>query len=72
MLSSKFIFTALGQVIRFDIEKTRTQGRTTRGVRGIKRQEVVGAGVEVRVQDLDDGLHRICRNRLVHCPCLYP
>ena len=30
------IFTALGQVIRFDIEKTRTQGRTTRGVRGIK------------------------------------
>jgi len=35
---SKFlmIFTALGQVIRFDMEKTRTQGRTTRGVRGIK------------------------------------
>jgi DNA gyrase subunit A len=30
------IFTALGQVIRFDIEKTRTQGRSTRGVRGIK------------------------------------
>ncbi|PIF04432.1 MAG: DNA gyrase subunit A [Arcobacter sp.] len=30
------IFTALGQVIRFDINKTRTQGRTTRGVRGIK------------------------------------
>jgi len=30
------IFTALGQVIRFDIDKTRTQGRTTRGVRGIK------------------------------------
>jgi DNA gyrase subunit A len=30
------IFTALGQVIRFDITKTRTQGRTTRGVRGIK------------------------------------
>jgi len=38
---SKFlmIFTALGQVIRFDIEKTRTQGRTTRGVRGIKFKE---------------------------------
>ena len=35
---SKFlmIFTALGQVIRFEIEKTRTQGRNTRGVRGIK------------------------------------
>jgi len=30
------IFTALGQVIRFDIEKTRTQGRSTRGVKGIK------------------------------------
>ncbi len=30
------IFTALGQVIRFEIEKTRNQGRSTRGVRGIK------------------------------------
>ena len=30
------IFTALGQCIRFDIEKTREQGRSTRGVRGIK------------------------------------
>jgi DNA gyrase subunit A len=30
------IFTALGQVIRFETEKTRTQGRSTRGVRGIK------------------------------------
>jgi len=30
------IFTALGQVIRFDMDKTRTQGRSTRGVRGIK------------------------------------
>jgi len=30
------IFTALGQVIRFDIEKTRNQGRNTRGSRGIK------------------------------------
>ncbi len=30
------IFTAFGQVIRFEIEKTRAQGRTTRGVRGIK------------------------------------
>ncbi|MBT7117627.1 MAG: DNA gyrase subunit A [Campylobacteraceae bacterium] len=35
---SKFlmVFTALGQVIRFDMDKTRCQGRTTRGVRGIK------------------------------------
>jgi len=30
------IFTALGQVIRFELDKTRTQGRNTRGVRGIK------------------------------------
>ena len=30
------IFTSLGQCIRFDIDKTREQGRTTRGVRGIK------------------------------------
>ncbi|MBD3840545.1 MAG: DNA gyrase subunit A [Campylobacterales bacterium] len=30
------IFTAFGQVIRFELEKTRTQGRSTRGVRGIK------------------------------------
>ena len=38
MPETKFlmIFTALGQVIRFDMDKTRTQGRTTRGVRGIK------------------------------------
>ena len=30
------VFSALGQVIRFEIEKTRCQGRSTRGVRGIK------------------------------------
>ncbi len=30
------IFTSLGQCIRFDISKTREQGRSTRGVRGIK------------------------------------
>lgn len=30
------IFTSLGQVIRFEIEKTRNQGRSTKGVRGIK------------------------------------
>jgi DNA gyrase subunit A len=30
------IFTSLGQCIRFEIEKTRDQGRSTRGVRGIK------------------------------------
>ncbi|MGP2657913.1 DNA gyrase subunit A [Malaciobacter sp. WC5094] len=30
------IFTSLGQCIRFEIDKTREQGRSTRGVRGIK------------------------------------
>ena len=30
------IFTSKGQCIRFEIEKTRDQGRSTRGVRGIK------------------------------------
>jgi len=30
------IFTSLGQCIRFEIDKTRDQGRSTRGVRGIK------------------------------------
>lgn len=36
--SSQFlmIFTSMGQCIRFEIEKTREQGRSTRGVRGIK------------------------------------
>lgn len=30
------IFTSMGQCIRFEIDKTREQGRSTRGVRGIK------------------------------------
>lgn len=30
------IFTSLGQCIRFEVDKTREQGRSTRGVRGIK------------------------------------
>jgi len=30
------IFTALGQVIRFEIEKLKSQGRSTKGVKGIK------------------------------------
>ena len=30
------IFTSMGQCIRFELEKTRDQGRSTRGVRGIK------------------------------------
>ncbi|MFY4765204.1 DNA gyrase C-terminal beta-propeller domain-containing protein, partial [Aliarcobacter butzleri] len=30
------LVTSLGQCIRFELEKTRDQGRRTRGVRGIK------------------------------------
>lgn len=43
------IFTALGQVIRFEIEKTRTQGRTTRGVRGIKFKDTKDYVVDAEV-----------------------
>lgn len=44
-----FIVTKLAQCIKFDIEKTRDQGRSTRGVRGIKFKhkddEVVDANI---------------------------
>ncbi|MBE0514128.1 DNA gyrase subunit A [Sulfurimonas sp.] len=44
-----FIVTKLAQCIKFDIEKTRDQGRNTRGVRGIKfkhaSDEVVDANI---------------------------
>ncbi|MFA5461296.1 MAG: DNA gyrase subunit A [Sulfurimonas sp.] len=44
-----FIVTKLAQCIKFDIEKTRDQGRNTRGVRGIKfkhaEDEVVDANI---------------------------
>jgi DNA gyrase subunit A len=44
-----FIVTKLAQCIKFDIEKTRDQGRSTRGVRGIKfkheHDEVVDANI---------------------------
>ena len=44
-----FIVTRLAQCIKFDIEKTREQGRSTRGVRGIKfkheEDEVVDANI---------------------------
>ncbi len=43
------IFTALGQVIRFDMDKTRTQGRTTRGVRGIKFKDPKDVVVDAEV-----------------------
>lgn len=46
-----FIMTKLAQCIKFDIEKTRDQGRNTRGVRGIKfkldSDEVVDANIIV-------------------------
>jgi DNA gyrase subunit A len=44
-----FIVTKLAQCIKFDIEKTREQGRSTRGVRGIKfkheSDEVIDANI---------------------------
>ncbi|WP_294965387.1 DNA gyrase subunit A [Sulfurimonas sp.] len=44
-----FIMTRLAQCIKFDIEKTREQGRSTRGVRGIKFKheddEVIDANI---------------------------
>jgi len=44
-----FIMTKLSQCIKFDIEKTRDQGRNTRGVRGIKfkhaHDEVIDANI---------------------------
>ena len=44
-----FIVTKLAQCIKFEIEKTREQGRSTRGVRGIKfkhdSDEVVDANI---------------------------
>ena len=48
------IFTALGQVIRFDIEKTRTQGRSTRGVRGIKFKEDKDVVVDAEVIESEE------------------
>jgi len=46
-----FIMTKLSQCIKFDIDKTRDQGRNTRGVRGIKfkhdHDEVIDANIIV-------------------------
>ena len=52
-VTSKFlmIFTSLGQCIRFDIEKTREQGRSTRGVRGIKFKHEDDFVVDANVVD---------------------
>ena len=48
------IFTSLGQCIRFDIEKTREQGRTTRGVRGIKFKHDSDFVVDAEVIDSEE------------------
>ncbi|WP_428027038.1 DNA gyrase subunit A [Arcobacter sp.] len=45
------IFTSLGQCIRFDVEKTREQGRSTRGVRGIKFKHETDFVVDANVVD---------------------
>jgi DNA gyrase subunit A len=45
------IFTSLGQCIRFDVEKTREQGRSTRGVRGIKFKHDTDFVVDANVVD---------------------
>ncbi|WP_375724264.1 DNA gyrase subunit A [Arcobacter sp. KX21116] len=45
------IFTSLGQCIRFDVEKTREQGRSTRGVRGIKFKHDSDFVVDANVVD---------------------
>ncbi|TQV64219.1 MAG: DNA gyrase subunit A [Sulfurovum sp.] len=54
--SSKYlmIFTALGQVIRFETDKTRTQGRSTRGVRGIKFKDDNDYVVDADVIDCEE------------------
>ncbi len=48
------IFTSLGQCIRFDINKTREQGRTTRGVRGIKFKHDTDFVVDADVIDNEE------------------
>ncbi len=48
------IFTSLGQCIRFDIDKTREQGRSTRGVRGIKFKHDTDFVVDADVIDSEE------------------
>ncbi|WP_072681759.1 DNA gyrase subunit A [Arcobacter sp. LA11] len=48
------IFTSLGQCIRFDIDKTREQGRSTRGVRGIKFKHETDFVVDADVISSDE------------------
>ncbi len=48
------IFTSLGQCIRFEIDKTREQGRSTRGVRGIKFKHDTDYVVDADVIDNEE------------------
>ncbi|RXJ82974.1 DNA gyrase subunit A [Arcobacter cloacae] len=48
------IFTSMGQCIRFEIEKTRDQGRSTRGVRGIKFKHEIDFVVDADVVSSED------------------
>ena len=48
------IFTSMGQCIRFEIEKTRDQGRSTRGVRGIKFKHDIDFVVDADVVTNED------------------
>lgn len=49
-----FILTKYAQCIKFDIEKTRDQGRTTRGVRGIKFKHENDVVVDANIIDHDE------------------
>lgn len=48
------IFTSMGQCIRFELEKTRDQGRSTRGVRGIKFKHDIDFVVDADVVSNED------------------
>ncbi len=49
-----FILTKLAQCIKFEIEKTRDQGRSTRGVRGIKFKHAGDVVVDAEVISSDE------------------
>jgi DNA gyrase subunit A len=49
-----FILTKLAQCIKFDIEKTREQGRSTRGVRGIKFKHADDVVVDANIIASDE------------------
>ena len=49
-----FILTKYAQCIKFEIEKTRDQGRSTRGVRGIKFKHEGDRVVDANIIDSDD------------------